>query len=222
LSEGFLEWINSWRAVLFVLIIVLVIDGFLLYRHKTMTAPGSDGAAQGGNETPVAVEASTEMSGPEAPPPQTQPAPRPSVQEQESEAEYVARVGEIQEGSVEAFLSSDEKLLRPDSLTAAAVEDMEDNMVALRNYADQVEDLGPPEKYGDQHELLVAAVADLHGSSEIAYRLVTDPASATQSDYDTYDLLVDRAATGLQRSNEVLGEDYETILSGRKAISAAQ
>ncbi len=208
---SFFEWVNRPGVVLFVLGVVLAVNGFLFYRYQTMTGPGSDVAARGGNETPDAVESSTEMSGPEAPSPQTQPAPRPSVQDQEGEAEYVARVGEIQEGSVEAFLSSDKKLLRPDGLTAAAVEDMEDNMVALRNYADQVEDLGPPEKYGDQHELLVAAVTDLYGGSEIAYRLVTDPASATQSDYETYDLLVDRAATGLQRSNEILGEDYETM-----------
>lgn len=208
---SFFEWMNRPSIVLIVLSIFLAINVFLFYRYQAMTAPRSDGAAQGGNETPDAVKASTETSGPETPSPQTQPASRPSLQEQEGEAEYVARVGEIQEGSVEAFLSSDEKLLRPDGLTAAAVEDMENSMVALRNYADQVEDLGPPEKYGDQHELLVAAVADLYDGSEIAYRLVTDPASANQSDYETYDLLVDRAATGLQRSNEILGKDYETI-----------
>ncbi len=127
------------------------------------------------------------------------------------EAEYLARVGEIQAGSVEAFFGSDEKLLRPDSLTAADVEDMEENIAALRKYADRVEALEPPERYADQRELLAAAVDDLHGAAEIAYRLVTDPASATQADYDTYDLLADRATTSLRRSNEILGEDYETI-----------
>ena len=153
-------------------------------------------------------------------PDEQQNAPRPqetdaATQQEEAarreEAEYLARVDQIQAGSVEAFLGSDEKLLRPDSLTAADVEDMEENVAALRKYADRVEALEPPERYADQRELLAAAVDDLHGAAEIAYRLVTDPASATQADYDTYDLLADRATTGLRRSNEILGVDYETI-----------
>ena len=154
------------------------------------------------------------------PPDEQQNAPRPqetdaATQQEEAarreEAEYLTSVGEIQAGSVEAFFGSDEKLLSPDSLTAADVEDMEENIAALRKYADRVEALEPPERYADQRELLAAAVDDLHGAAEIAYRLVNDPASATQADYDTYDLLADRATTSLRRSNEILGEDYETI-----------
>lgn len=198
--------LNTLGTVVVVLAIFLVVNGFLFYRYQQKlpnagndTATLEETAAIAGTATSEnVVERTDEVTS------------RASVQE-EIEAEYVARVGEIQEGSVEAFLSSDEKFFRFDSITAADVQDMEDNMVALRNYADQVEDLGPPEKYGDQHELLVAAVADLYGGAEIAYRLANDPASATVSDFDTYDLLVDRAATGLQQSNEILGEDYETM-----------
>ena len=198
--------LNTPGTVVVVLAIFFVVNGFLFYRYQqklpntgNVTATLEETTAIAGTATSENVVERTDEV-----------ASRASVQE-EIEAEYVARVGEIQEGSVEAFLSSDEKLLRFDSITAADFQDMEDNMVALRNYADQVEDLGPPEKYGDQHELLVAAVTDLYSAAEIAYRLANDPASATRSDYETYDLLVDRAATGLQQSNENLGEDYETM-----------
>ena len=154
----------------------------------------------------------TAASGPRLP---ETPVQEQEAREQESEAEYVANVDEIQAASVEAFLSVDDKLLRPDSLTPADVADMEDSVEALRKYQGQVKNLKPPEKYRDQHELLATAVANLHGAAEVAYRLVTDPASATQSDYATYDLLVDRADTRLRRSNEILGRNYETIEKAR-------
>ena len=202
----FLEKLNTLGAVVVVLAIAIALNGFFLYRYQQKLHNAGNYTATPEETTAIAGTAASENVVERT----DEVAFRASVQE-EIEAEYVASVGEIQEGSVEAFLSSDEKLLRPDSLTAADVEDMEDNTVALRNYAGQVENLGPPERYGDQHELLVAVIADLYGGAEIAYRLGTDPASATQSDYETYDLLVDRAATGLQRSNEILGEDYETI-----------
>jgi hypothetical protein len=137
--------------------------------------------------------------------------------EDSAQREYLSKVAEIQRGSMEASLQSTDKLRRPDSLTAADVQDMEDNLVALKEYDDQVEDLEPPEEYRNQHDLLTAAVADLHGASEIAYRLVTDPTSATQADYDTYDSRVERAASNLRQSNEILGKDYETIEPARSA-----
>ena len=215
----FLEWIeraNRPRTVLYVLVIALVVLGLLFYRDDLATALGPRGAAPEGDDAPDAVGSSTEVGGSGATAPRVRSTARPPVQEQEAreremESEYVPGTGEIQEASVEAFLGSDEKLLRPDSLTADDVEDMEDNVAALRRYQGRVEDLEPPEKYRDQHELLVAAVADLRAAAEIAHRSVTDPASATRSDYDTYDLLVDRGGANLRRSNEILGRDYETI-----------
>ena len=225
----FFEWLeraNRPRTVLYVLVIALAVLGFLLYRDDLATALGPGGAAPEGDEAPDAVGSSTEVGGSGVTAPRVRPAARPPAQEQEAreqeareqearerktESEYVARTGEIQEASVEAFLGSDEKLLRPDSLTVADVEDMEDNMAALRRYQGQVEDLEPPEKYRDQHELLAAAVADLRGAAEIAHRSITDPASATRSDYDAYDLLVDRGGANLRRSNGILRRDYETI-----------
>ena len=181
--------------------VILAIEGYYVYQFYADPPVASDAP-------PTAPDATVA----EVTTPQTQPASQATtVREQESTAEYVSRIGEIQAGSVKAFLRNDEKLRRPDSLTAADIEEMEDSLVALRNYANQTEDIEPPENYTEQHDLFAAAVADLHGAAEIAYRLVTDPASATQSDYDTYALLVDRASTSLQRSNEILGEDYETI-----------
>ncbi len=188
------------KAVVIVALMILAIEGYYVYRFYAALPAASD-----------APPAATDTTVFETTAPRTEPASRPSEQERESEAEYVATIGEIQAGSVKAFLDSDEKLLRPDSLTAADVEDMADNRLALRKYDAQVEDLEPPEKYADQYELFAAAVDDLHGAAEIAYRLAADPASATQSDYDKYALLVDAAATGLQRSNEILGEDYATV-----------
>lgn len=181
-------------------VVILAIEGYYVYQFYANPSVGSSDSS---TATDATVGSGTTS--------QTQPASPTTVQEQESGAEYVSRIGEIQAGSVEAFLRSDEKLRQPDSLTAVDIEEMEDSLVALNNYIDQTEDLEPPENYTDQHDLFAAAVADLHGATEIAYRLATDPASATQSDYDTYDLLVDRAATGLQRSNEILDEDYETL-----------
>ena len=187
--------------------VVLAVEGYYTYRFYA-DLPAASGVPPAAPDTAVS----------ETNAPRTRQASGRLAQEQEGEAEYVSGVGEIQAGSVETFLRSDEKLLRPDSLTAADVEEMEEDLVALEDYAGRAEDLEPPEKHEDQHGLLVAAVADLHGAAEIAHRLVTDPASAAQSDYDAYDLLVDEAAVGLRRSNEALGEDFRTVERARYAV----
>ncbi len=114
------------RAAVFLGLVILAIEGHYVYQFYA---------------DPPAVPDAT-VAGVTAP--QTQPASPTTVQEQESEAEYVSRIGEIQAGSVEAFLRSDEKLRRPDRLTAADIEEMEDSLVALRNYIDQTENLAPP------------------------------------------------------------------------------
>lgn len=209
------------RAAVILGVVILAIEGYYVYQFYADPPVGSSDssaipdATVGSVTTPqtqYAPPSTTDAPVAEATTPQTQPASQATtVREQESAAEYVSRIGEIQAGSVETFLRSAEKLRQPDSLTAGDIEEMEDSLVALRSYIDQTEDLKPPENYTEQHDLFAAAIADLHGAAEIAYRLATDPASATQSDYDTYDLRVDRAATSLQRSNEILGEDYETL-----------
>ena len=127
------------------------------------------------------------------------------------EAEYLAEVGDIQDGSVEAFLKSDENLLRYDALGADDVEDMRANSAALRDYSDRVADLDPPERYRGQHEVFGGAIGELHEAVGVAYRVANDPASATQSDFAAYDDHVDNAAAQLRRSNEMIRRDYATI-----------
>ncbi len=77
---------------------------------------------------------------------------------QKGEAEYLAEVGDIQKGSVEAFLKSDEMLRRYDALGADDVEDMGADSAALRDYRDRVAGLDPPERYRGQHEVFGLAI----------------------------------------------------------------
>ena len=144
----------------------------------------------------------------------------PSSQEQEgatgqSEAEYVAKVGEIQRRSVETFLDSHEMLMRYDALTADDVEQMQANQAALKEFADQVEGLDPPKKYSEQYEVFHSAINGLYEASSLAYELAADPISATKTEFDEHDRHVDQVAADLKRSNEILGRDYETIEGAR-------
>jgi hypothetical protein len=52
-----------------------------------------------------------------------------------SDAAYLDEVADIQNGSVEASLRSNDKLLRYDGLTAEDVEEMKTDYAALENYA---------------------------------------------------------------------------------------
>jgi hypothetical protein len=126
------------------------------------------------------------------------------------EAEYLGEVGDIQNGSVEASLNSNDKLLRYDRLTAADIEELQANHATLEDYSDRVEDLAPPEGYEDQYRVFVLAIAELRDANELAYRLASDPTSATQADFDAYDRHISEATSYLQRSNEILGRDYKT------------
>jgi hypothetical protein len=112
---------------------------------------------------------------------------------------------------VEVFLDSHEKILRYDALTAEDVKDMQANQAALQGFTDRVDDLSPPQKYKEQYEVFRSAVNDLHDAAQLAYRLAADPTAATQSGFDEYDRHVNEAATGLRRSNEILGRDFKTI-----------
>jgi hypothetical protein len=127
-----------------------------------------------------------------------------------SEAEYVSAVGRIQNGSVEASLDSNDKLLRYDGLTAQDVEKMETNHAMLEDYRERAESLTPPERYKEQYEVFVLAIDELRAANELAYRLAADPTSATQAGFEAYDHHIDTATANLQRSNEMLGRDYKT------------
>ena len=130
---------------------------------------------------------------------------------QQSEAEYVAKVGDIQERSVETFLDSHNELMRYDALTADDVEKLQLNQAALKEFADQVDSLDAPQKYREQYEVFRSAINELYEASTLAYKLAADPIAATQSEFDEYDSHVNQAAASLKKSNEMLGRDYKTI-----------
>jgi hypothetical protein len=128
-----------------------------------------------------------------------------------SEAAYLDEVADIQNGSVEASLRSNNKLLRYDGLTAEDVEELKADYVALENYARRARDLARSAEHEDQYKVFVLAIGELRDANELAYRLAADPYSATQADFEAYDRHVDRATAYLRRSNEMLGEDYKTF-----------
>jgi hypothetical protein len=129
----------------------------------------------------------------------------------QGEAEYVGKVGDIQGNAIETFLDSHDKLLRYDALTADDIEEMQANQAALRGFAEQTDGLDPPQSYRQQHETFKSAINELYEAVQVAYSLAADPTTATQSRFDEYDQHVNEAAAGLQRSNEILGRDFETI-----------
>jgi hypothetical protein len=133
---------------------------------------------------------------------------------------YVHEVGEIQANAVEAFLDSNEKLLRYDALTSGDIEKMQGNQAALQGFADQASDLNAPRKYTDQRDAFLSAIEELHQAAQLAYVLAADPISATQSDFDHYDHLVNEAAADLRQSNKILGKNLETI-KGVRGVSAS-
>jgi hypothetical protein len=133
-----------------------------------------------------------------------------------SEAAYLEEVADIQNGSVEASLRSNNKLLRYDALTAKDVKELKANYVALENYARRVRDLAPSAEHEDQYKVFVLAIGELRDANELAYRLAADPSSATQADFEAYDRHMDRATAYLRRSNEMLGEDYKTTGAARR------
>jgi hypothetical protein len=133
-----------------------------------------------------------------------------------SEAAYLDEVADIQNGSVEASLRSNNKLLRYDGLTAEDVEELKADYVALENYAGRARDLAPSAEHEDQYKVFVLAINELRDANELAYHLAADPSSATQTDFEAYDRNVNRATAYLRRSNEMLGEDYKTFGAARE------
>jgi hypothetical protein len=133
-----------------------------------------------------------------------------------SDAAYLDEVADIQNGSVETSFQSNDKLLRYDGLTAEDVEELKANYVALENYARRARDLAPSAEHEDQYKVFVLAINELRDANELAYRLVADPSSATQTDFEAYDRHVNRATAYLRRSNEMLGKDYKTTGAAQK------
>jgi hypothetical protein len=140
---------------------------------------------------------------------------------QDRQTTYVDEVGEIQAGSVDAFLDSHEMLLRYDTLTSGDVEKLQADQAALKKYAGQAGALSAPQKYKEHKDVFRSAIDELHQAAQLAYVLAADPISAAQADFDHYDHLVNEAAEDLQRANEILGKDYETI-EGVKRVSTSQ
>jgi len=140
---------------------------------------------------------------------------------QDRQTTYVDEVGEIQAGSVDAFLDSHEMLLRYDTLTSGAVEKLQADQAALKEYAGQAGALSASQKYKEHKDVFRTAIDELHQAAQLAYVLAADPISATQADFDHYDHLVNEAAANLQRANEILGKDYKTI-EGVKGVSTSQ
>ena len=137
---------------------------------------------------------------------------------QQDEATYVSRVGDIQDDSVETFLENHNKLVLYDALTADDVMQMQANVATLEGLADQADALDPPQNYEKHYEEFGSANNELHEAGQLAYNLAADPTAATQTSFDEYDRHANEATALLQRSNELLGQDYKTI-NGVQAVN---
>lgn len=166
---------------------------------------GSGGGSPEGAKSQHAGEAKHEQAGKQE-----------AASNRQSEAEYLGKVGDIQNGSVEASLDSNGKLLRYDALTTDDIAQMKANYAALTDYASRAKGLDPPAKYEPQHEVFVRAIDELRDADGLAYQLIANPASATEADFKTYDGHISRATDYLKRSNEMLGRDYKTTAAAQK------
>ena len=124
---------------------------------------------------------------------------------QQNEGEYASEVGDIQARAVDAFLNSHRRFLHYDAITAEDVDEIQATEAAFEELTNQVDNLDPPEKYKEQHEVFGSALDELHEATKLAHSLVADPTKATYSDFDEYDRHVNEATRGLQRSNDILG-----------------
>ena len=185
-------------ATMLVAAVVLALDAYLLYGfYAEPEIPGAKTVKVG------TVEVANQVT------------KRDGAAAEKEAAGYADRVGRLQAGSVETFLDSNDRLLRYDDLTAADIEALEANYLALRDFRERADELVPPEKYQEQYEAFGFALGDLHYAAELAHRLAADPVSATQSDFGAYALHADRAAEHLRRSNEILNREFETTEGAR-------
>jgi hypothetical protein len=196
----------------------LVVGGNLSWLAGERARPEEPSPAREQGESPQRLQADSDRSQDEGQQQYTDRsqlekagAKRGQAASQDIQVQYVDGVGEIQANAVEAFLDSHGKLLRYDSLASGDIEKMQANEAALQGFAGQASDLRAPQKYREQKIAFLSAIDELHQAAQLAYALAADPISATQSDFDDYDRLVNEAAAGLQQSNEILGKDYKTI-----------
>jgi len=184
----FLRYLNKPTIVLLVLGLVVIANVFLFYRQQAK-APSSDKTSSGDTETPSAAG---------------------SVTDEIDVARYVQSVGDIQNAAVQTFTRIHDRLRRYDALSAADIETIEADYLALATYSAQAEDLDVPEEYKGQHEMFSDAIGNLYAAAEIAQRVTAAPVSATAADFKEYDERVAEATSGLVQSNEILGQDYST------------
>ena len=184
----FLRYLNKPTIVLLVLGLVVIANVFLFYRQQAK-APSSDKTSSGDTETPSAAG---------------------SVTDEIDVARYVQSVGDIQNAAVQTFTRIHDRLRRYDALSAADIETIEADYLALATYSAQAEDLDVPEEYKAQHEMFSGAIRNLYAAAEIAQRVTAAPVSATAADFKEYDERVAEATSGLVQSNEILGQDYST------------
>jgi hypothetical protein len=191
---------RPWTLVLLVLGLVIVVNGFLYYSYRYQAkASNPDEASSGGIETTSNVGSSTKTDG----------------------TGYVQNVGEIQNGAVQTFTRINDRIRRYDALTVVDTETIEADVTALETYSTQAEDLDVPEEYEGQHELFAGAIEDLYAAAEIARWVTAAPASATPADFNEYDNRVAEATSGLEQSNELLGQNYATTEGFPKVGSLA-
>src|SRR5215212_2823330 len=184
----FLRYLNKPTVVLLVLGLVVIANGFLFYRQQAK-APIPDETSSGDTETSSAAGSATDEI---------------------DAASYTQNVGDIQNAAVQASTRINDRLRRYDTISAADIETIEAAYLALATYSAQAEDLDVPEEYKGQHEMFSGAIRNLYAAAEIARRVTAAPASATQSDMKEYDDRIAEAASGLEQSNEILGQDYST------------
>ena len=184
----FLRRLNKWSIVLLVLGLVVIANGFLFYRQQAK-APSSDETSSGDTETPSAAGSATDEI---------------------DAASYAQNVGDIQNAAVQTFTRIHDRLRRYDTISAADIETIEADYLALETYSVQAEDLAVPEEYKGQHEMFSGAIRNLYAAAEIAQRVTAAPVSATASDFKEYDERVAEATSGLVQSNEILGQDFST------------
>ena len=184
----FLRYLNKPTIVLLVLGLVVIANVFLFYRQQAK-APSSDKTSSGDTETPSAAG---------------------SVTDEIDAASYAQNVGDIQNAAVQTFTRIHDRLRRYDALSAADIETIEADYLALATYSAQAEDLDVPEEYKGQHEMFSDAIGNLYAAAEIAQRVTAAPVSATAADFKEYDERVADATSGLVQSNEILAQDYST------------
>jgi hypothetical protein len=133
-----------------------------------------------------------------------------AVSSQTDKEEYSGKVEEIQNGAVETISGINDKLRRYDTLSAYDIADLRTSSGALQDYREQAENLDPPPDYAQQHEVFSTAIGELYNAAATAYKVTSDPVSATQADFADYQQHVDSATASLKQSNELLGENYKT------------